>query len=222
MKNATPKSVLKDILTASVGLFLFALGTYFTIQANLGAAPWDTFNLGLSKTFGIKFGTASISVSMVILMVDILLKEKIGIGMFLDAFICGKSVDLFNALNLVPAQTKVLPGLALLVAGIFVMGWSMYFYMKTGLGCGPRDTLLVGLSRRLPKVPIGAVSICILAVVTLCGWLLGGPVGIGTLLCAGLIGPVMQLEFHWMRFDATAVRHRDLAETARVLFGKKG
>lgn len=221
MKDTARRQLMKDILTASVGLFLFAFGTYLTIQANLGTAPWDTFNLGLSGTFGIRYGTASILVSLVILGIDILMKEKIGIGMFLDAFICGKAVDLFNAIGLVPAQTRLLPSLAILTAGLFIMGWSMYYYMKTGLGCGPRDTLLVGLSRRLPRIPIGVISIAILATVALIGRLLGGPIGIGTLLCAGLIGPVMQLEFHLLRFDATAVRHRDLVETGRVLFPGK-
>ena len=110
----------------------------------------------------------------------------------------------------------------MIFVGLVIMGYTQYLYMKAALGCGPRDTLLVGLSRRMKRIPIGAVSIALLSAATLAGWLLGGPVGIGTLLCAGLIGPVMQLEFHWMRFDATAVRHRDLAETARVMFGKKG
>lgn len=220
MKNTARINLFKDILTASLGLFLFALGTYFTIQANLGAAPWDCFSLGLSKTFGIKYGNASILVSLVLLVIDILMREKIGIGMFLDAFICGKAVDLFNALNLVPAQTQLLPGLGLLLAGLVLQGWSIHFYMKTGLGCGPRDTLLVGLSRRLPKLPIGLIFAMILVTVTTLGALLGGPIGLGTVLCAVLLGPIMQFEFKLLKFDATAVRHRDLAETAKILFQK--
>jgi uncharacterized membrane protein YczE len=92
--------------------------------------------------------------------------------------------------------------------------------MAASLGCGPRDTLLVGLAKRLRFLPIGAVSIALLSTATLIGWLLGGPVGIGTIICAFGAGPVMQLAFRTVRFDATGIRHQNLAESFRVLSGK--
>jgi uncharacterized membrane protein YczE len=90
--------------------------------------------------------------------------------------------------------------------------------MIAALGCGPRDTLLVGLAKRVRRVPIGAVSIALLSAATLTGWLLGGPVGLGTLICAFLSGPIMQLAFRTVGFDATAIRHQSLPESLRVLF----
>lgn len=214
--NNTPLKILKNILIASAGLFIFAVGCYLTIQANIGVAPWDSFNLGLSKTFGIKYGTASIIVSVAVVLIDVALKEKIGIGMLLDAFIVGKSVDLLNALDLVPKQTKLLPGLGLMAAGIVIMGFSQFLYMKVGLGCGPRDTLFVGIKRKLPKIPVGAINTAILALVTLCGWLLGGPIGIGTLICAFCIGPVMQLDFKIVKFKPETVAHQGIMESLKV------
>ena len=218
--NTSVKNIAKNVLLAAFGLFLFGFGVYLTIQANIGVAPWDAFNLGLSGTFGIKYGTASITVSFIILIIDIFLKEKIGIGMFLDAVIVGKTVDLFNYLNPVPMQQKLLPSLLVIFAGMVIMGFSQFLYMKAALGCGPRDTMLVGLSRKMPKIPIGAISICILAVVTAIGWLLGGKIGVGTVICAFLEGPIMQAVFELLHFDATKVRHQNVFESFRIIFGK--
>ncbi len=215
--NTTRKSILTNALLATVGLFFFGFGVYLTIQANIGVGPWDALSLGLSKTFGIKYGTASITVSFIILFIDIMLREQIGIGMVLDALLVGKAVDFFNYINLVPLQQKLIPGLIIMIAGMFIMGFTQYLYMKAGLSCGPRDSLLVGLSRRMKKVPIGVISICMLAVVTFTGWLLGGPIGIGTLICAFLAGPIMQLDFKLVRFDATQIKHQDIITSFKIL-----
>ena len=91
-------------------------------------------------------------------------------------------------------------------------------YMLAALGCGPRDTLLVGLAKRARRIPIGAVSIALLGSATLIGWLLGGPVGIGTLICAFAFGPIMQLAFRSVRFDATMVKHQRLRESLSILW----
>ena len=215
------KDFIRKAVIASAGLFLFGFGVYLTIQANLGAAPWDAFNLGLSSTIGIKYGTASIVMSLIILCIDILLKEKIGVGMFLDAFIVGKTVDLFNLLNIVPAQTNLAMKLLTIFAGMVIMGFSQYLYMTAALGCGPRDTLLVGLKRKISRVPIGVISIVILTVVTVIGWLLGGPIGIGTVICAGLEGPIMQLAFRIVKFVPTDVEHQSILDTFAALKNKK-
>ena len=218
--NKTAKSIILNMLIASAGLFTFGFGVYLTIQANLGAAPWDVFELGLSGTFGIKYGTAAILVSLTVLCIDVALKEKIGIGMFLDAFIVGKTVDLFNSINLVPAIDSPLIGAAVMISGLIIMGFSQYLYMKAALGCGPRDTMLVGFSRKLPKIPIGVVSIGIMTIVAGIGWLLGGPLGVGTLICAFLAGPIMQFAFRVTKFNATQVSHQGLKESFEVFAGK--
>lgn len=209
-QNTTAKSILRSMFLAAASLFVNGFGVYLTIHAGIGAGPWDVFNLGLSKTFGMLYGTASIAVSALVLLVDILLREPIGIAMLIDAVLVGKSVDLFNALNFVPVPDNIFDGAAMILVGLIIMGYTQGFYMCASLGCGPRDTLLVGLKRRSGRIPIGVVSIVLLAAVTLTGYLLGGPVGVGTLMCAFLSGPIMQLAFHTIGFDATAVRHQPL------------
>ncbi|MBO7403151.1 MAG: hypothetical protein J6U10_09200 [Lachnospiraceae bacterium] len=216
-ENRTTKDVLLNALTAVVALFLNGFGIYLTMQANIGAAPWDVFNLGLSKTLGILYGTASITVSLSILAIDILLKEPIGLAMFIDALVVGKSVDFFNFTGLIPKSENYFTGVILLFLGLVVIGYTQFLYMHASLGCGPRDTLLVGLKKRIKRVPIGVVSIGLLSTATLIGFFLGGPVGLGTILCALFQGPIMQLAFKTLSFDATKIKHQSIPESFRVL-----
>ncbi len=215
-ENRTVKSILLNMLIAAVSLFVNGFGLYLTIRANIGAAPWDVLNLGISRTLGIRYGTASIAVSVTILLIDILLKEPVGVAMFIDAIVVGKSVDFFNWLDPVPSCRSLLTGIPVLILGLIILAYTQYTYMIASLGCGPRDTLMVGLAKRVRRVPIGAVSIVILGAATLVGWLLGGPVGIGTIICAFGAGPIMQLAFRTVRFDATAIRHQRLRDTIKV------
>lgn len=219
-KNDTVGRILLSALTTAVSLFINGLGVYLTIHADIGAAPWDVLNLGLSKTFHIIYGSASIAVSLTILVIDIFLRENIGIAMFIDAVTVGKAVDFFDWLDIVPVPKTLAGSIVMILVGLVIIGYTQMLYMKAALGCGPRDTLLVGLSRRMKKIPIGAVSICLLSTATLIGWLLGGPVGIGTILCAFASGPIMQAAFMSVKFDATGIRHQKIHETVRVFAGK--
>ena len=220
MTNRTKTEILKNALLACAGLLLFGLGVYLTIQANIGAAPWDCFSLGLSATLGMRFGDAAVLVSFLVVGVDLLLREKIGIGMLLDAVIVGKTVDLLNLIGLVPSGHSPFTGVLLMVLGMTVNSFAQAIYMRAALGCGPRDTLMVGLGRKLDRLPIGAVSGGLQAAVALAGFLLGGPIGLGTVMYAVMQGPIMELAFRLMRFDAKAVRHQDILESARILLGK--
>ena len=219
--NSTPGAILANALIAAVSLFFNGFGVYLTIQANIGAGPWDVLNLGLARTLGILYGTASISISFTILLIDVLLREPIGIAMFIDAVVVGKAVDFFNRMGVIAPCASPLTGIPVMLAGLVVLAYTQFAYMKAALGCGPRDTLLVGLAKRAGRIPIGAVSIALLSLATFVGWLLGGPVGLGTLICAFCTGPIMQVCFRTVRFDATKIHHQHLAESARVLFGGK-
>ena len=215
-KNQTSASIVINMLLAAISLFINGFGIYLTIQANIGAGPWDVLNLGLSKSLGVLYGTASIAVSYLILAIDVTMREPIGIDMFIDAFVVGKAVDFFNRLNLVPRCESAHMGIPVMIIGLVIMAYTQYTYMCASLGCGPRDTLLVALAKRTKRIPIGAVSVGLLSLATFIGWLLGGPVGIGTLICAFGTGPIMQMAFMSVRFDATHVHHQHMAESVRV------
>ena len=154
---------------------------------------------------------------MTVLGIDILLKEKIGFGTVIDALLTGNFVQMFNSLNPFAANDRLWVGVLLMLAGFVFMAVGMAIYMKSEQGCGPRDALLVGLGKRLPKVPIGIVEVLLWAVVLLAGWLLGGPVGIGTLISTFGAGLVIQLVYQAIRFEPRKLKHRDVFEVARIL-----
>ncbi len=218
--NRTRGDIFKHSILAAVGLISFGIGCYISIQANIGVAPWDTFTLGLSGTLGVQYGTASIAMSLIVLTVDLLLRERIGVGTLLDAFIVGKTVDFCNWLDFIPKQDNMIVGIVMMFVALTIMGFSQYLYMTAALSCGPRDSLIVALGRRMKKIPIGFVSTTILVVVLAIGWRLGGPVGIGTLIAAIFQGPLMQFAFNVMKFDATSVKHQDLVTSVKVLTGR--
>lgn len=218
--NNTRTKIILNMLLAFVSLFVNGLGVYLTIHANIGAAPWDVLNIGISKTLGILYGNASIAVSLTILTIDILMKEPIGLAMFIDALTVGKAVDFFNWINVVPVPKTLVGSIVMIFVGIVIIGYTQCFYMKAALGCGPRDTLLVGLSRHIKKLPIGLISICLLSLATLIGFFLGGSVGVGTLITALCAGPIMQFAFETLHFDATQIEHQKLNESISVMLKK--
>lgn len=220
IKNDAPRGIFLNMLIAAVSLFLNGFGVYLTIHANIGAGPWDVFTLGLANTLGILYGNANVAVSFTVIGIDILMREPIGLAMFIDAVVVSKTVDLFNLIDIVPTPKTTLGGIIMMVVGLFIIGYTQYFYMRAALGCGPRDTLVVGMKRHIKKVPIGAISIVLLSVITFAGYLLGGQVGVGTLIFAFGAGPIMQLAFHTMRFDATGIKHQNIIESVRVLLGR--
>ncbi|MBP5749634.1 MAG: hypothetical protein J6X24_02480 [Firmicutes bacterium] len=215
--NTTRKEVVKNMVLASFGLFIFAIGVYLTIRANIGVAPWDVLNQGLTKRTGFLYGNVMIMVSLTVILLDVLMKEPIGMGMLLDTIVVGKTVDLMNWLDPVSPRQTVWGGVLLLAAGIFLLAVGMRIYMALGLGCGPRDTFLVALCKRFPKLSIGTLNVIMWATVTLIGWFLGGQVGIGTVLSVVLMGPVLQTLCTMTHFNAADVVHQNLLKTLKVL-----
>ncbi|MBR5981515.1 MAG: hypothetical protein IK035_05855 [Firmicutes bacterium] len=217
--NQTKGEILKHSLIAAAGLFCCGIGIYLTIQANIGVSPWDVFHQGIAGRTGMLYGNVSVIVALIVVVVDIFLKEPIGIGMFLDAFIVGKAVDLCARIGFLPVQTSLPASILWLLIGQTITACGIRIYMGCGLGCGPRDTLLVALCKRTGW-KIGPVTIVLYAVVTLAGWLLGGQVGIGTVLSVLYVGPALQTVCRLTHFDAAKIVHQDLRGSWRVLTGK--
>lgn len=211
------KTIMFGWIRIVAGLLVFAFGVHLTIYANIGLAPWDCLGMGVAKHTPLNYGVAMTLIALTVLGIDILLKEKIGFGTVIDALLTGNFVQMFNSLNPFAANDRLWVGVLLMLAGFVFMAVGMAIYMKSEQGCGPRDALLVGLGKRLPKVPIGIVEVLLWAVVLLAGWLLGGPVGIGTLISTFGAGLVMQLVYQAIRFEPRKLKHRDVCEVARIL-----
>ena len=202
------------------GLLVFAFGVHLTIFANIGLAPWDCLGMGIAKHTPLNYGVSMTIVAIVVLLADILLRERIGFGTVIDALLTGNFVQAFNSLNPFPENHSLPVGIMLMLVGFVFMAIGMWIYMSAEECCGPRDALLVGLGKRLPRFPIGIVEVLLWSVVLLAGWLLGGPVGIGTLISTFGAGLIMQLVYTLVRFEPRDLHHKDVLEVSRILCGK--
>jgi uncharacterized membrane protein YczE len=199
------------------GLFLFALGLLLSIQANIGLAPWDAFSMGISNITHISYGTIVIIIGFVIIAVDMVLKEKIGFGTILNSILIGTFVDLLQSAKIIPMMSGFWPGLLMLLCGLAVISLASYFYIGAGLGCGPRDALMVALGKRFPKIPIGSIRGLLEGSVLVIGWLLGAKVGLGTILSVLGIGIILQFTFKILRFDVKMIQHESIADTVKAM-----
>ncbi|MBQ6928550.1 MAG: hypothetical protein IJQ36_09600 [Oscillospiraceae bacterium] len=211
------KKVFREWLQIVGGLLVFSFGVHLTIFANIGLAPWDCLGMGVSYHTPLNYGLAMTCIGVVILVIDLLLRERIGFGTIIDALLTGNFVQMFNDLNPLPLNRNLWLGIAVMLMGYVFNALGMWIYMRAAQCCGPRDSLLVAIGKRLPRVPIGLVGIMLWAAVLLVGWALGGPVGIGTLLSTFAAGAVMQLVYNALHFDPRDIRHRDVFEVLREL-----
>ena len=212
------KSIIIGWLKIVIGLLIFSLGVHLTIRANLGLAPWDCLGMGISFQTPLNYGLSMTMIGVMILLIDILIKEKIGFGTIIDALLTGNAVQLFNDIDPFPETTNTFVGILIIAAGLALMAIGQYFYMSSAQGCGPRDALLVGLGQRLSRLPIGVVQIILWGTVLLTGWLLGGPVGIGTIVSTFGSGIVMQTVFTFIKFEPRAIEHRSVIDTLNILY----
>ena len=211
------KSIIIGWLKIVIGLLIFSLGVHLTIRANLGLAPCDCLGMGISLQTPLSYGLSMTIICVIILFIDILIKEKIGFGTIIDALLTGNAVQLLNDIDPFPETTNTFVGILIIVAGLALMAIGEYFYMSSAQCCGPRDALLVGLGKRLRKLPIGVVQLILWGTVLLTGWLLGGPVGIGTIVSTFGSGIVMQIVFSFIKFDPRAIEHRSVIDTLNIL-----
>ncbi|MDL2273245.1 hypothetical protein LJC34_01635 [Oscillospiraceae bacterium OttesenSCG-928-G22] len=203
------------VLKMAFGILLYSFAAYLCIQANVGLAPWSAFSMGISIATGIQIGTASVLTGFVFLILAILLKEKIGLGTLFDVFVFGKFIDLFRWIGIVPLVENTALGIALLLLGQCIVAVASYFYISPGLGSGPRDSLMVFLGKRFPRLPIGLVRGLMEGTALLIGWRLGAKIGIGTVIAVFGIGFILQLTFKVLKFDVTSVKHENLLTSVR-------
>ena len=172
------------------GLVLFGLGLALMVIAELGLSPWDVFHQGVSERIGIPIGTVVIITGLLLLVFWIPLKERIGIGTIANAIVIGLTLDV--ALLVLPESLDATAARWLaMLTGVVMVAIGSGFYIGAGLGPGPRDGLMTGLARITGR-PIGLVRGVLEVAVLIVGWLLGGTVGVGTLVFAFGIGPLVQ------------------------------
>ncbi|PPR46228.1 MAG: hypothetical protein CFH16_01170 [Alphaproteobacteria bacterium MarineAlpha5_Bin6] len=184
--NLKPKS--KTLIYLVFGLILFGIGETLLVTANIGVSPWFVLHQGLSFLTGYSIGVTTFIVSIIVLFFWIPLKQKPGIGTILNTILISIVVDL--SLPHLPQPEGLILQLLQVIIGVFIVGLGSGFYLIANLGPGSRDGLMTGIQRKT-KRPFALIRTLIELGAVAFGWYLGGIVGIGTIIYALGIGPLV-------------------------------
>ena len=209
------KEYISRLTICLAGLVLYALGLFFGVLAgSAGTNGWNTLSLGISNITGITFGTATLLISGSILAIDLIFKGKLGVGTFLNALLVAILADLFiNTLTFIPKPPNVGIGVFYTLLGQMIIAFATVLYMSPGLGAGPRDTLMVIVSKAFPKVPVGMVKFALEIIALTVGIIMGAPFGIGTVLVIALQASFFQFACNVTKFVPREVVNEDLVDT---------
>jgi uncharacterized membrane protein YczE len=177
---------VRRLVQLYVGLVLFGVSSSMLLLAGLGVDPWDVFHQGLSRQFGLGVGTWAIIVGVAVLMLWIPLRQRPGFGTLSNVVVVGLVIDVMLAT--VSPVHDLATQIVVMLGGVLLNGIATGLYIGAGLGPGPRDGLMTGLAARGHSIRIVRTSIELTVLLT--GWLLGGTVGVGTVVYALGIGPI--------------------------------
>lgn len=215
------KEYIRRFLLCALGLACFSVGNVFGVHAgSAGTNAWNTLALGISGTTSLSFGTVTLLISVLVIVIDIIFKGRIGFGTLMNALLISWFSDLLLGIfDFLPYAQNQFIGAALTIIGQTIISFSTILYMWPGLGCGPRDTLMVIIGKRFPKAPIGFIKFCMELVVLLIGVLLGAPFGLGTVLIMALQATIFQFASRICHYDPRNFVHEDILDTIRRITG---
>ncbi|PDO84657.1 membrane protein YczE [Kosakonia pseudosacchari] len=188
--------MLRRLIQLYIGLVLYGVSTAMFVRADLGADPWNVFHLGVMKRLSLDIGTVMIVTGALVLLLWIPLRQRPGLGTISNVIVLGLAAD--AALSLMPVLDSLVARGTLLISAVVVNALATGMYIGAGFGAGPRDGLMTGIHARTGW-SVRAIRTAIEVSVLLIGWLLGGTVGVGTVVYALAIGPLIQLCLPWFR-----------------------
>ena len=203
----------RRILQLFAGLILYGITDAMILGARLGADPWDVFHQGLARRTGLAVGTCVVVVGVVVLLLWIPLRQRPGFGTLCNVVGIGAVINL--VLPLMPRSPNLAASLGLLVSAVVLNGVATGAYIGAGLGPGPRDGLMTGYAARGHSLRV--VRTAIELTVVAAGFLLGGTVGVGTIVYAVSIGPLTHIFLPLFMIDPQKQRHSPVPEAALAL-----
>ncbi len=216
------KAYCKRFLFCILSLVLYGFGCFLGVKAGAaGTNAWSTLALGLADVSRMTYGTATFLIGVVIIGIDFLGKGKIGFGTLLNATLVPIFSDIFLAcFSFLPNPSNMISGALCSLAGQVVISFATILYLQPQLGAGPRDTLMIIVGKKMPKVPIGTVKLGLEAMALLGGLLLGAPFGLGTVLVMVLQASIFQLACRITRYEPRSVSHENILDTCRGILSK--
>ncbi|WP_324723745.1 hypothetical protein [Lelliottia sp. JS-SCA-14] len=188
--------MLRRLLQLYVGLGFYGLSTAMFVRADLGADPWNVFHLGVARLLAMDIGTVMILTGALVLLFWIPLRQRPGLGTISNVIVIGLAAD--ASLSLLPEMSSLVARSALLISAVVVNALATGMYIGAGFGSGPRDGLMTGINARTGW-SVRSVRTAIEVSVLLIGCVLGGTFGVGTVLYALAIGPLIQICLPWFR-----------------------
>ncbi len=212
----------KRALICIAGLALYGFGNLISIKAgDAGTNAWNTLALGISGVTSVSFGTATLLISCVIILFDVIGRGKLGFGTLLNFLLIPFFSDLFLAvLDFFPAAPSGVWGVVYTLAAQLILSFALVLYMSAALGCGPRDTMMVIIGRKMPKAPIGVVKFLLESAALVVGIVMGAPFGLGTLLVMLLQASMFQFACWVCRYEPRKAEHENFMDTIRRFQGK--
>ncbi|MEU8974115.1 hypothetical protein AB0D11_33440 [Streptomyces monashensis] len=206
---STTDRVLRRLIQLYAGLALYGVSSALLVAAGLGLEPWGVLHQGLAKLTGLTIGVVSIVVGAAVLLLWIPLRQRPGLGTVSNVFAIGLAMD--GTLALIPDPRSFAVRIPLMLAGIVLNGAATGLYISARFGPGPRDGLMTGLHRRTGR-SIRLVRTTLEVAVVVTGFLLGGTIGVGTVLYAVSIGPLAQFFLRVFAIPAESARSTVVAE----------
>ena len=209
LKPVRWNTFVRDFIVIQTGFLLYGLAIALIVRANLGTGTWVVLEVALANLLGIQIGTMTVYMGFFVLIIALALREQVGWGTLGNILSIGPWLNLFLAW-LPSVENVLLLQIGMFLLGVLVQGIATAVYIGVDAGAGPRDSLMLAIHRTTGvsiRVARGAIEV----IVVLIGWLLGGPLGLGTLIFAVLIGPSVQWAFRLFKVQP----HKpDLAKAA--------
>ena len=187
------RDYVRRLLQLAAGIAVSSLGIVLMLQANVGLEPWSVLQQGLTLVLPISYGLATVIAGAAAIGLAVLLGESFGVGTIVNIIGCGVCIDAMLTLDWVPQLHSLPGGIAMLLAGLELLALGTWMYMRSALGAGPRDALMVALARKT------------------------GRSGIGTVISALGLGSLINLNFSLLHFRPAKVHQENIAETLRYL-----
>ena len=211
------QNYMRRLFWLILGVAVSSVGIAMMLQANVGLEPWSVLQQGMSLRTGMTYGTASAIAGAAATAV---LARASGFSTIINIAGCAVIIDAIQAAHLIPQMHGLVSGIAMLIGGLELLALGTWLYMKSALGSGPRDALMVALARKFGR-SAGVCRAVVDVLVTVIGFFLGGPVGVGTIISAVGLGPLINLNFAAVRFKPAEVHQENVAETIARISGKR-
>ncbi|WWD82886.1 hypothetical protein TEGL_12820 [Terrisporobacter glycolicus ATCC 14880 = DSM 1288] len=217
--NNIMNKIIRVTARLFLGFIIYGLAIVVMIHANIGLSPWDVLHQGISLKTGLTMGQISIGVGIIIIIIDAFMGEGIGFATLGNVFLIGTFLDIFEGFNIIPYANNLFTGILMMLIGIVLAAIATVLYLKPALGSGPRDGLMLAINKRSSK-SVGRIRTIIELTALTVGWLLGGSVGIGTIISGFGLGYAIQIAFKISHIDSKSLTHESIIESIKSLKNK--